>query len=203
MNTKKWILIVMIALAVAALVYMGFLLHDLIVELNAKKEYPVQYEDLIQKYADEYELDPYLVLSIMRCESSFVPKAVSKKGAIGLMQVMPDSGAWIAHKLGEEPFDESALYDPETNIRFACWYIRFLGNRFNGVTKHMIAAYNAGHGSVEKWLGDPAFATGGALTAIPYPETDRYYTKVTTAYDMYKKWYPDLFGAEVAPEGGA
>lgn len=203
MNAKKWILIVMIALAAAALVYMGFLLHDLIVELNAKKEYPVRYEDLIQEYADEYELDPYLVLSIMRCESSFDPEAVSKKGAIGLMQVMPDSGAWIAHKLGEEPFDESALNDPETNIRFACWYIRFLNGRFDGMTKHMIAAYNAGHGSVEKWLGDPAYAVDGVLTAIPYPETDRYYTKVTTAYDMYKKWYPDLFGAEVAPEGGA
>ena len=109
------------------------------------------------------------------------------------MQVMPDTGAWIAHKLEEEPFDSQILYDPDTNIRYGCWYLSFLNRRLNGNLTAMIAGYNAGHGIVEDWLEDPAYTEQGDLKTIPYPETERYVKKVYQAMDAYHSLYPDLF----------
>lgn len=158
------------------------------------KEYPTAYIDEIEKYAAEYDLDPYLVLSIMRCESSFRENAVSPVGAIGLMQIMPDTGVWIAHKLDmDATYAESMLYDADCNVRFGCWFLRFLTNRFSGVGLHIIAAYNAGHGSVEKWLSNPDYSQDGVLSLIPFPETARYVEKVSAAYQAYLELYPDLF----------
>lgn len=162
------------------------------------RNYPIAYTELIQRYAKEFELDPYLVTAIMRCESSNDPLAVSHKGAIGLMQIMPDTGVWIAHKLDlDDSYREEQLYEPETNVRFACWYLQFLTNRLHGDRTCMIAAYNAGHRSVENWLEDPAYSSNGTLHTIPFPETERYYGKVTTAYDKYKTLYPELYGVAV------
>jgi len=160
---------------------------------------PTAYIDSILQYSEEFELDPYLVVSIMRCESSFDPNAVSKKGAIGLMQIMPDTGAWIAHKLDlDDTYQQMQLYDPETNIRFSCWYLRFLTIRLEGDRTCIIAAYNAGHGSVEGWLENPAYSSNGTLHTIPFPETERYYSKVKTAYEKYQTLYPEMFGVQSA-----
>ncbi len=155
--------------------------------------YPVAYSDLIERYAFQYELDPYLVTAIIRCESSNQIDAVSSVGAIGLMQIMPDTGEWIAHKLEKEPFDPEVLYDAETNIMFGCWYLRFLTNRFSENAVNIIAAYNAGHGSVEGWLENEAYSDNGTLVSIPYPETERYVEKVQTAYNYYRELYPELY----------
>ena len=78
------------------------------------RNYPVAYTEHIKASASEFDLDPYLVQSIMRCESSNDPLAVSDAGAIGLMQIMPDTGTWIAHKLDlDSVYTEDMLYDPE------------------------------------------------------------------------------------------
>jgi len=183
--------------AVAA-AFGGYLIYENAQYQKALRNYPVAYTEWIGQYAAEYELDPYLVQSVMRCESSNDPTAVSKAGAIGLMQIMPDTGAWIAHKLDlDDVYTEEMLFDPETNIEFGCWYLRFLNGRFDGERKLMIAAYNAGHGSVEGWLEDPRFTTDGVLTVIPFEDTARYYEKVTAAYENYTTLYPELFTAPV------
>lgn len=175
----------------------GYLIYENEQYKKALANYPTAYTDLIQTYADEYELDPYLVQSIMRCESSNNPSAVSDAGAIGLMQIMPDTGTWIAHKLDlDDVYTEDMLYDPETNIEFACWYISFLTGRFDGNVMQIVAAYNAGHGSVEDWLEDERFSENGELTTIPFEQTARYYEKVMTAYENYTTLYPELFAAE-------
>jgi len=175
----------------------GYLIYENVQYKKALANYPTAYTDLIQTYADEYELDPYLVQSIMRCESSNDPSAVSDAGAIGLMQIMPDTGTWIAHKLDlDDVYTEDMLYDPETNIEFACWYLNFLKGRFDGNVMQMVAAYNAGHGSVENWLEDERFSADGELTTIPFEQTARYYEKVMTAYENYTTLYPELFAAE-------
>jgi soluble lytic murein transglycosylase len=165
------------------------------------RNYPVAYTEWIFQYADEYELDPYLVQAIMRCESSNDPTEVSGAGAIGLMQIMPDTGTWIAHKLGlDDTYTQEQLSDPETSIRFGCWYINFLSGRFDGRIMEIVAAYNAGHGSVEDWLSDSRFSADGKLTSIPFEQTARYYEKVMTAYEKYKTLYPDQFsGAADVP----
>ena len=114
----------------------GYVWYEDVQYQKALRNYPVAYTDLIKTYAAQYELDPYLVQSIMRCESSNDPSAVSKVGAIGLMQIMPDTGTWIAHKLDlDDVYTEQMLYDPETNIEFGCWYLRFLSGRFDGNVK--------------------------------------------------------------------
>jgi soluble lytic murein transglycosylase len=181
----------------AAAAFGGFLIYEEAQHQKALRNYPVAYTEWISKYADEYALDPYLVQSVMRCESSNDPNAVSGAGAIGLMQIMPDTGEWIAHKLDmDSAYTQEMLLDPETNIEFGCWYLGFLERRFDGDTKKMIAAYNAGHGSVEDWLEDPRFAQGGELLVIPFEDTARYYEKVTAAYENYTALYPDLFSKQ-------
>ena len=177
----------------------GYLIYEEAQYQKALRNYPVAYTDLIKTYATEYALDPYLVQSIMRCESSNDPSAVSDVGAIGLMQIMPDTGTWIAHKLDlDDVYTEQMLYDPATNIEFGCWYLRFLNGRFDGNIKQMIAAYNAGHGTVEGWLEDPKYSSNGELTTIPFEDTARYYEKVTAAYENYTTLYPDLFADDAS-----
>ena len=172
----------------------GYLIYEEVQYQRALRNYPVAYTELIAKYAKEYELDPYLVQSIIRCESSNDPTVVSDAGAIGLMQIMPDTATWIAHKLDlDAVYTQDMLKDPETNIEFGCWYLHFVSGRFHGNVKQMIAAYNAGHGSVEDWLNDPRFSLNGELTTIPFEQTARYYEKVTAAYENYTTLYPDLF----------
>ena len=172
----------------------GYVIYENVMHQRALENYPIAYTDLIAQYAAKYEQDPYLVQSIMRCESSNDPDAVSDVGAVGLMQIMPDTGTWIAHKLDlDDVYTEEMLYDPQTNIEFGCWYLRFLSGRFHENRKQMIAAYNAGHGTVEKWLEDPQYSDNGELITIPYEQTARYYDKVTTAYENYTTLYPDLY----------
>ena len=194
-NKVKTGIIIVICLIVAVCIAFGAYL--IIEKINYEKDledHPVYYKELIKKYADEFDLDPYLVISIIRCESSFDQYALSEKGAIGLMQVMPDTGTWIAHKLGlDSTYQQDQLYDPETNIRFGCWYLSFLNGRFSGYRDAMICAFNAGHGNVRNWLDDPRYAVNGVLTSIPFPQTERYLDRVTTAFDHYCDLYPDLF----------
>jgi len=156
-----------------------------------RRTYQLKYPELIEKYAAEYELDPYLVAAVIHVESSNDPQAVSKSGALGLMQVMPKTGEWIADKLDISPFTEELLTEPALNIRMGCWYLAFLRGRFDANFIHMIAAYNAGHGNVERWLADETLSRDGELTTIPIEETENYVEKIQRAYEKYKTLYPD------------
>ncbi len=188
-------IIIVICLIVA--VCLAFGIWSLVQKVRHERElaeYPVYYEELIENSASEFGLDPYLVLSIVRCESSFDSDALSDKGAFGLMQIMPDTGTWVAHKLGmDETYTQEMLADPETNIRFGCWYLSFLQRRFSGYRDAVICAYNAGHGTVEKWLSDSRYSDNGILAVVPFPQTERYLEKVNAAYGHYVSLYPDLF----------
>lgn len=159
------------------------------------ENYSLDHVDLIQKYSQEYQLDPYLVTAVIYVESSWSTEAVSHKGALGLMQLMPDTAEWIAGKLGEE-YDQDLVCEPDTNIRYGCWYLRFLLDRFPE-TATALAAYNAGRNRVSSWLEDSRYSSDGELlTDIPYPETDQYVEKVQRAYEKYKELYPDAFDSE-------
>ena len=152
--------------------------------------YPLEYEELIVKYAEEKDLEPELVCAIIATESRFNPEAKSSKGAIGLMQLMPDTGEWISGKLKLGDFAEDDLKDPEISIRMGTWYVGFLEERFDGERDTVIAAYNAGHGKVDKWLGEAQYsADGRTLDVIPYKETKNYVKKVNLAYEIYKTFY--------------
>jgi len=157
-----------------------------------KQTYKLTYETLIKKYSQEYDLDPYLVAAVIHVESGNRKDVASNKGAIGLMQIMPETGEWIAGKL-KRGFSIDYLKDPETNIEFGCWYLRFLCDRFSEMDT-VIAAYNAGHNKVAKWLDDSQYSDDGAsLATIPIVEAKQYVQKVVKANEKYKKIYPKAF----------
>lgn len=158
-----------------------------------KRTYKLDYPETIAEYAAEYGLDPYLIAAVIHCESGNRPEAVSPVGAMGLMQIMPDTGEWIAGKLDLADFRTDMLLESAQNIRFGCWYLRFLMNRYDQDRQLTLAAYNAGHGNVDKWIDDPAVSDGGKLVDIPYAETKNYLEKVQRAYEKYQSLYKNAF----------
>jgi len=149
--------------------------------------YPLAYRDLIERYAAEYFLDPAHVASVIYCESSFRPDALSPAGAMGLMQLMPDTGRWIAGQLGET-CSEDCLYEPETNIRYGCWYLDYLSGCFDCDRVKLTAAYHAGENRVRQWLQDPACSADGiTLSAIPSQVTADYVEKVEKMITVYEE----------------
>lgn len=156
------------------------------------RHYPLVYRSLIEKYAEEYNLSPAYVSAIIRNESSFDPKAESGAGARGLMQLMPDTAEWIARKLQVSGYAFERMLDPESNIRFGCWYLNYLSRLFRGDPVAVTAAYHAGQGQVKIWLSDPALSEDGytiTLPSLPEGPTKNYVGKVTRDYGIYQEKY--------------
>ncbi|MGH4125926.1 MAG: lytic transglycosylase domain-containing protein [Clostridium sp.] len=157
-----------------------------------KSFYPIKYEEHIIKYSQRYNVDPVLVAAVIKAESNFDEKAKSHIGAYGLMQIMPETGMWIAENMGLKDYKVEKLYDNEINIAMGCWYINNLNTEFNGDTDLVLAAYNGGRGNVQKWLKDKEHSEDGKkLKNIPFGETDKYVKKVKTNYNIYFKLYGD------------
>ncbi|WP_315117668.1 lytic transglycosylase domain-containing protein [uncultured Clostridium sp.] len=155
-----------------------------------KKLYPLKYSDIVYKYSKEYDIDPYIVFSVIKAESNFKPKAVSHKSAYGLMQVTPSTGEWIAEQMEMENFTLDKLFEPEYNISMGCWYIDNLRKEFGDNMDVVLAAYNAGRGNVQKWLQDSEHSKDSKnLHYIPFKETDKYVKKVKVNYKIYKFLY--------------
>jgi len=155
-----------------------------------RRVYPIHYKDVITRYSLEHDVDPFLVTAVIRVESRFRPEAVSAKGARGLMQVMPDTGKWIAGELGIGEFDPEMLYDPMTNLRVGTWYLAFLRREYSGDLVLTLAAYNAGRGNVSKWIQEKRWSGGEEdIDSIPFPETREYVKKVLHLYGKYREVY--------------
>lgn len=154
--------------------------------------YPREYSELVEKYAKQYDVPENLVYAVIRTESSFNPKAVSRAGAVGLMQMMPSTFRWLTDDILAEGLEDDALYDPEVNIRYGTYYLRRMYDRY-GDWETALASYNAGSGNVDDWLLDPVLTDWrGHLIAqkIPFEETRNYVKKVVKAYDAYNRLYP-------------
>ncbi len=152
--------------------------------------YPMTYAPEIRAAAAEFSLDPAYVASVVLAESSFDAEAVSSVGAIGLMQIMPATGEWIAGKLEDEPFDVQRLYQPEVNLRYGCWYLRFLLDRYDEDMYTASTAYHQGQGRVDQWLEDPQYSQDGrTLTAISSAVTDTYVNRIMESYANYQELY--------------
>jgi soluble lytic murein transglycosylase len=157
----------------------------------ARIKYPKQYSTYVEHYAKAYDLPPHLVYAVIRTESDFDSNAQSAAGAIGLMQLMPSTFRWITDDVLRERLDDGMIYDPETNVRYGCFYLRRLYDRY-GEWSAALAAYNAGPGRVDAWLDDPAMLDeAGRLdpTAIPTEETRRYVPAVLDAMRQYDQLY--------------
>lgn len=170
------------------------------------EQYPLMYVDEIKKIAAEYNLSPSLIAAVIRNESSFRPTVESSVGARGLMQLMPDTSEWIAHKLRLDDYRFDKLYDPETNIRFGCWYLNYLSTLFNGNPLCVVCAYHAGQGEIASWLANPLYSTDGVtLNADNLPEgpTKQYAGRVIRDYGIYHAKYFDQTVSDSAADNAA
>jgi soluble lytic murein transglycosylase len=149
---------------------------------------PRAFEDLVVAAAARHDLDPNLLLAVMRVESVYDPEIVSYAGAIGLLQIMPRTGRLIAHRLGLTDFRTDDLLDPATNIELAAWYLRSLLDRFEGRLPLAIAAYNGGPHNVRRWMEEhgPELPLDAFLERIPFDQTFRYVRRVLSHYAAYR-----------------
>ena len=178
--------------AIFVILLFGFIL--LITYMYFIINYPLSYQNIIKKYSEIYDIDPYLVAAIINVESKYDKNAVSKKEARGLMQISPITGKWAAKEQNIENFDLNMLFDPEVNIMIGTWYLNVLWKEFNGDLQLVLSAYNAGCGNVYKRLNDKQYSRDGkSLVKIPFDETKNYVDKVNQNIKIYKILYKDEF----------
>ncbi len=148
--------------------------------------YPVYYRDLIERWSGAHGLDPWLVAAVVKVESNFSTTAVSPRGAIGLMQVLPETGRWVADQIGARDFFPDLLLDPETNVRMGTWYLAALLEEFSGREAAALAAYNAGRGRVWRWMAETGWdGSLRGLEAVPFAETRQFVRKVLRMRRVY------------------
>ena len=147
--------------------------------------YPVRYQQYVSYYADLYGVPCEIVYAVIRTESKFDPDAVSRTGARGLMQLMPETYRAVASAIGRVP-DECLAFDPGMNIQCGVYLLSQLYRKY-GVWETAFAAYNAGETAVDRWLTDTRYSHDGHLTHIPYGETERYVKRVRYTVDVYQK----------------
>ncbi len=190
MNRKRWITLAITGVLTVAIVIAGILVFREAQDRFYRAQYPLKYTEWVEQYAAEYELDPVLVYAVICTESGFQADAVSPAGAIGLMQLTPDTFEWAQWRERiDPPYEADCLTDPELNIRFGCATLHSLGQLFS-TEETVLAAYNAGMGNVWKWLDDPAYSDDGeTLHTIPFAETEQYVQKVAEAKEMYRSLY--------------
>lgn len=153
--------------------------------------YPFPYQGIVYRYATEKEIDPFLIAAVIRTESKFNTKARSPKGAIGLMQMMPETANWVAEQMEYNDFDVAKLEDPEVIINMGTWYMSSLKKEFKGNEVLMLAAYNGGRGNVKQWMGKYNWTMSFSdVEKIPFLETREYVSKVLHS----KKRYQELYG---------
>ncbi len=156
---------------------------------------PLHHTELIREQAAEKGLDPALVAAVIYAESRFRDNQESSAGAMGLMQVTPDTARDIARESGANTFEIGDLHTAEVNVRYGTWRLRDMLQRFDGDTALAAAGYNAGPGNAAKWKAE-ADARGEPfrIDEIPFPETRHYVQKVLQAQKDYRKTYAKELG---------
>ena len=181
---KRTVIIIVIIIVSVGL---GYAYERVAIGLE-KKSHPLMYEEFVDKYAQDYAIPPEIIYSIINTESGFRSDAVSNKGAIGLMQITKDTFDWLMTKTGEN-LSDGLLYDPETNIKYGVFLLKYLYGEFKSWDL-VYAAYNAGLNRVKNdWMNNPDYIKDGEIQDIPFDETKNYIKKVNNNIEMYKKLY--------------
>ena len=153
--------------------------------------YPRKYEQLVDQWAQIYNLDPLLVDAFIRTESGFDSAATSSVDARGLMQMTEETFIWLRSKIApDEGLVFANLYDPETSIRFGCYYLHLCMERYNGDVATAAAAYHSGWGTVDALLQIEEHSSDGeTLQGFPYNQMNHYVKKITSGYANYQRIY--------------
>jgi soluble lytic murein transglycosylase len=151
-------------------------------EWYLRARYPLRYEAIVRGHARNYDLSPTLLAAVIYTESKFDASARSTAGAVGLMQLLPDTARGIAIRTGGDGFVVDDLLDPEINVRYGSWYLRNLIDRYDDL-RTALAAYHAGQGNVDGWRRRGV--------GIQFPETRTYVERVLNAERIYADAYTD------------
>lgn len=180
---RRWLLAVVLA-ALVAVFSTGAVWHVL---------YPMPYGRALRQAAARYGLSPYLVAAVVRAESKGNAQALSRRGAIGLMQVMPATGTWVAGRMGLRAFTPADLRVPAVNLAVGTWYLKTLLEHYDGNLSLAVAAYNGGENNVDRWLARHEW-TGARNTEddIPFGQTRDFVRAVLASYEAYRHLYPGL-----------
>lgn len=136
---------------------------------------PKKYDDIIDKYSSEYNVDRSLVKAVIFKESRFKETAVSSKGAIGLMQLMPSTALWLMNKLKIEDYKiESA----DNNIRLGTYYLSHLMNLMDSDEEHALLAYNAGPENAKRWVNSEGYSKEDMDNYVDFNETRKYVREI-------------------------
>ena len=146
--------------------------------------YPLEYAQIVRGHARNYGLEPQLLAAVIYTESKFDARARSRSGAIGLMQLLPETAKGIAARTGGRSFEVADLYDPEINVRYGSWYLRHLLAKYDGNLRKALSAYNGGQGNVDR--------------GVEYAETREYVRRVRELREVYARAYPEELGVAAA-----
>lgn len=180
-----------LAAALAVIAAVCCLLFALAEERIESWEYPQKYSEYVTYYAEKYEIDPLMLYAFIRTESNFDPNAESNAGARGLMQITEITFDWIKSNIApQEALTFDDLYDPETNIRFGAYFVKYSLIRYEHDLATAAAAYHSGWGTVDELLASSEYsANGTTLDRYPYPQMRQYVRKITASYERYQEIY--------------
>jgi soluble lytic murein transglycosylase len=175
------------SLGVLVLALAGFAVYVLETEPGwyERLRYPLRYEQIVVGHAENYDLEPHLLAAVIYQESKFDADAVSSSGAVGLMQLLPETAQGIADRTGGTGWHERDLVNPELNVRYGSWYLRHLLDKY-GDEKLALAAYNAGQANVDRWREEGA--------GIQFDETRHYVERVQELKAIYARAYRSELG---------
>lgn len=183
-KTRKKTLVLITIIIIVLLAYRVISSRDKIFMII----YKTDYSEYVEKYANEYNIDKNLIFAIIKAESNFDKKAISHKGAIGLMQLMQSTAEEIAPKVNIDVNEEN-IFNPEININLGTKYISMLIQKYGNI-ELAVTAYNAGSGNVDSWLENGVLNKDGSdLENVPFTETNNYVRKILRDYEIYKKLY--------------
>jgi soluble lytic murein transglycosylase len=185
---------VLAVVAIAATAFVVILTAPLFRKAVTEFNLPLTNADVIRQQAAEKHLDPALIAGVIYAETKFDARP-SPAGAQGLMQILPQTAEFLAHKSGATTFTVADLATPQVNIAYGSYYLRDLLDHYNGKTVLALAAYNGGEANVDRWVQD-ARRGGKQMTirAIPFPETRAYVQRVLHAQREYRHTYASQLG---------
>jgi peptidoglycan lytic transglycosylase len=153
----------------------------------ARLWFPLKYDAIVRGHAHNYHLDVALLAAVIDEESKFNSDAKSRTGAIGLMQLQPETAKGIAIRTGGSRFVLSDLYNPEINVRYGAWYLRHLLDKYRD-ERTALAAYNAGQENVDRWRANHE--------GVQFPETRAYVDRVEWLKGIYRRAYASRLGLQ-------
>lgn len=188
MSRKKLKLVIIIIFLL--ILVLGLINIVKLQDIILKKFYPIYYQEYVEKFSDENNVDKYMIYAIIKAESNFKTDVKSGSNAIGLMQLLEKTALEMSNTIENQDINEQDLYLPEVNIKLGTSYYAYLLKCYNGNNILALTAYNAGMGNVDKWIKEGIIkADGSDIENIPYKETNNYVRKILRNYKIYLKLY--------------